>query len=686
MYEQYFYKNPFSGEVYPQSIYHSTPSAQLKSIGNPTIKRIDGPQKATGKGLFCDDINIPGVLYLKFKLSPVSHAKVTSIDTTKAKALPGVVMVLTKADVPTLIDSAPYGFVLQDEVFFDGTEVAAVLAEEEDIAEEAVSLINVTYQTKPLVLFRDDAIKSGATVIHGDTNVQGTAYSAKRGDVDKGFAAAEIIVGPYTYGQTKPTWTEDRDTADFEGDAYTTWWDGQRLTCWSWEKNRYGHHRTAAAAMGLDYNQVHVPPTNVAAVYGGSRGGNNKGLLLTSYLAMKTGRPVKCRYDSFQQIAAKGNQKGPWLTMKAGVKKDGTMTAFSIDNFFDSGGFGGGQEASGHETARGMFNTPNMLCTGTTVTCNTTPNGSIRCVAHPRPTILIGMFVDRVAETTGMDPADFLLKNVNTGFGPGGDLDNANNDACSNAMPAMLQKLITDSGWKSKWKGWKTPMSVNGAKSRGIGIGVHRCTHGSLSNPESASINVNTDGTFTLNCGSYDTGSGARTALAIMAAEELGVPASTVMTAPFDTGSVAESRGPSGSTITRGSGTAIILAARDTKLGLFNAVIAGGLVAGATKPEDLEIQDGNIYLKSNPTVKVTVASVASREQALVGPIIGRGYYATKGNRLTAQWSAAVAEVEVDTDTGEVQVLNITHYTDSGRTIFYQGAVNQAQGAIEMSYR
>ncbi len=683
MYEEHFYKNPFSGEEYPQSIYQNTPSSELKSIGRKDILRIDAKDKVIGAAKFSNDIILPGMLYLKWKLCPHSRAKIKSIDTSKAKALPGVVMVLTHDDIPDLVDHAPYEFVLNNEVFHDGCEVAAVLAEEEDIAEEAIDLIDIQYDVSDIVLWADDALESGAPVLHGDTNEDRT-YEAKRGDVEAGFSQSDIVVGPVTYGITKPTWQEQRDTADIEGDTHTAYWDGERVNLWTYEKNKFGPHRTTAAALGLSYNQVNVPWSYLGTCFGGNRGGNFKGGILVSYLAMKTGRPVKTKYESQQNINAKGNQNSVHLTMKAGIKNDGSLNAVSITNIFDSGCLGG-KTPSGHEVVRKMWNVPNLYLNGTSATTNGNPDGSIRCVAHPRPTMLVGMFIDKVAEAAGMDPADFLLKNVLTTSGPGGDLDNPKNDACTNAMPEMLNKLVEVSGWKSKWKGWKTPLSVNGPKKRGIGIAYHRCSHGSLSNPESAILRVERDGTFTLVCGSMDVGQGWRTAGTLIAAEELGVPAESVVGARFETGSTQESRGPSGSTITRGSGTAVILAARDAKEGIFKAAIAGGFVEGATKPEDLEMADGNIYLKSNPDTKVPLSDVTARMTSLVGPIIGRGYYATnRQNRITYQWSSAVAEVEVDTDTGEVQVINVWHFADTGRTIWYKGFVNQALGAIEMS--
>ncbi len=212
---------------------------------------------------------------------------------------------------------------------------------------------------------------------------------------------------------------------------------------------------------------------------------------------------------------------------------------------------------------------------------------------------------------------------------------------------------------------------------------MHCCRHGYLSNPASAHIKANGDGTFDLNCGSRDIGQGSATTLALMAAEELGVEASAVKSMPVDTNTMQESKGPSGSTITRSAGTAVILAARDVKAQMFNIVIANKMLA-ATQPDELETANSSVYLKADPTKTVKISSVLAKASTTngVGLVTGRGAYATKRtNFMHRQWSTSVAEVEVDTDTGEVHLLNLWHCSDPGRVIWYQGLISQTEGGI-----
>jgi CO/xanthine dehydrogenase Mo-binding subunit len=304
--------------------------------------------------------------------------------------------------------------------------------------------------------------------------------------------------------------------------------------------------------------------------------------------------------------------------------------------------------------------------------------------------------MDRTAEAIDMDPSDFLIKNVFKGSGLGTHQDTPEYDIGANPCPDFIEQLVSDSGWKTKWKGWGNPMSVSGSKVRGIGIGVHNCSHGSLSNPETCSIQAMSDGTFTIGCGSQDCGQGWRTAGAIMVAEELGVDFDRISNPGFDTDTVQESRSPGGSTVTRGSGTAAILAARDVKHQLFRLAIETELI-GATSPDQLKMENNMISLLDD-SESVPVEDVCARMRTthvpadpadtqgttFGGPIIGRGSYATRrsGGRMGhMQWSGAVAEVEVDTDTGEVKVLHVTEVAADGRTIFWKGEIGQISGGI-----
>ncbi len=681
MYEEFFKLDTFTKEKYPQSIYHNQKT--LKVIGDPKIGRVNASEKVLGKALFANDIQMPEMLYLQFKRSPYSHAKITKIDTTKAKALPGVVMVLTNADIDIVV-APPYAYLLGKEVWLEGDEVAAVAAIDESIAEEAISLIEVTYEQLPFVLYCEDALKPGAYILHGTTNeVQPPAtFTHKRGDVATGFTGSDkVLEGKYD-SLVKP-WTGARDHGTIEAESFTVYWDGQFLNSWTSLKNVFADWKTLASTFKLPLNKVRMPYTQSGCNFGSAKGGYLKGEIMAAYISMKTNRPVKCYAGTEAKFNATGKMADQHHTIKTGVKNDGTLVALSDITVNNTGAFEGTSSGDCHTSNRVMWTVPNLYLEGHDAYTNTQRVTSVRCVHHPHATTQVGIHMDRVAESVAMDPADFLLKNLFTGSGVGTDQDNPTWDVGINGSVQLLQKVIASSGWKSKWKGWKTPMSVTGSKQRGIGIAVHACRHGALSNPMSAHIHGHDDGTFDLNCGTKDIGQGSSITMSLIAAEELGVPAESVRMMPADTNTMQETNGPSGSTVTRGTGTAVIMAARDAKAQIFNLVILNKQLA-ATKPEEMEIADGYVYLKADTTKKVKMVDVLSRASGTLGAglVIGRGAYSTKrANYMHRQWSVAAAEVEVDTDTGETKVLNIWHCSDPGRIIWYQGMISQTEGGI-----
>ncbi len=707
MYEEYTKQDPYTKEKYPQSIYHNQPNpaggppsratgtTPLKWVANPAIRRVGAEEKVTGKEIFGNDIVFPGMLYLKIKRCPYSHAVVKSINTTAAKALPGVVMVLTNDDIPDLINAAPYDYCLNKECWVEGMAVACVAAEEEDIAEEAIDLIEVTYDVLPFVLHQDDALKAGAYILHGDTNEVGTAVSVKRGDVDAGFAQSTKVVGPDHFTTVTKPFYGVRPVAGVENESFTARWQNDRMSSWVSQQSPWGVARTVASTLGLPYNKV-IGRNCRQGTGWGSKGSDGAGIRLAAYVSYKTDRPCKWYQDSDGYFCL---VTSAWTcqehTLKTGMKDDGTVVAISDVSLGNAGYRGSRAVGSSMQQLETKLTCPNLSCEGKDVWTNSQSAGVPRCVAHPSGSWAFAVHNDRCAEKVNQDPIDWWIKNCFTGSGLGGHPDNPAVDIGANPQPDIYPQLITLSGWKTKWKGWTTPVSVSGAKRRGIGFAQHNCSHGSLSNPESATIMAEGDGTFRCVTGSNECGNGARTAMTIMAAEEMGVNLKNMFCPNFDTDQVQESRSPGGSTVVRGTGTAIILACRDAKEQLFKMAIAAKKI-DATSPEQLETGDDKIYVKADPTKSVAIKDITALQSSTYvdaetgtsfgGPIIGRGRYATKRSGATMmnmQHSGAVAEVEVDTDTGEVTVLNVWEVAADGRSIYLMGEFNQTWSGIIM---
>jgi len=693
VYESLDHIDPYTKEHYPQSVYHN--SKTLKYVGQPKLR--EGAEgRVMGRETFANDVLLNGMLYLKLKRSPYPHATVKSIDTTKAKALKGVVVVLTNADAPNLINAAPYAYCIAKEVWTQGDCVAAVAAYDEDTAEEGVNLIDVQYNVLPFVLHQDDALKTTAYKLHGDTNEIGSAAIFKRGDVNgpTGFPAADKTITTEFQTVTKP-FQGVHPVAPVENESYVARWENDRLYIWSATQNPWGDSRAAATALGLPYNRVVAMNCRIATGFG-NKGSDGAGKKIAAYIARMTSHPVKWYQDNDGYF---NMQSSSWTAqhhlIKTGLKSDGTIVAFQ-DICTANGGYRGSRASGGAmEPFPVRLVTPNMYTEGHDAYTNSQCAGVPRCVPHPSSTAATGIHYDQCAEALNMDTSDFILKNVFTGSGVGTHPDKPEYDIGANPCPQFYQQLIDKSGWKTRWKGWNTPVSVNGSKRRGIGTSIHNCRHGALANPESATIMLEPDGTCRVVTGSQECGNGWRTAATLMAAEEMGITPDRVKTPNFNTDVVQETKSPGGSTVLRGTGTAIILACRDAKEQLFRLAIYAKKIA-ATEPEELETADNFIYLKADPTKKVAIKDITALQGGTSmpgknvgthygGPIIGRGSYVTGRNAtmMMMQWSASTAEVEVDTDTGEVTVQEIILGCGVGRDIFHMGNYNQIIGGMAM---
>jgi CO/xanthine dehydrogenase Mo-binding subunit len=272
--------------------------------------------------------------------------------------------VLTHADIPDLIARPPYHYVLQETCYHEGSEVAAVAAEEEDIAEEALSLIEVEYEVLPFVLHADEAMQPGAPVIFGETNEVGSErVLADLGDAEGAFSAAPIKVEGVYDSLTKP-WTGERDCAPIEAETLTAYWHDGYMDIWSSTQNPYGDARTVAAQLGLAYNQVRGAPCHAGTGFG-NKGTNAKGKILAAWVSRETNRPVKWRGDNTGQMSTgRSCQQGQHLTISTGMDNDGTVVSHICHNMADSGSYGGRASTDATLVNRAIIDSPNMYLTG----------------------------------------------------------------------------------------------------------------------------------------------------------------------------------------------------------------------------------------------------------------------------------------------------------------------------------
>ena len=691
MYEEYNITDPATGESYPQSIYHNQKSEDFKIIGKKSLKRVDADAKVTGKLKFGDDYWFPNQTYLKLKRSIYPHATFTidAASVAEAKKIPGVVDVILPEDVKGITVANQYNpVIMQGEVFNQGEPVCAVVATEEAICDDAIEVIKVNYTQKPFVLLSEDAKndvdnEGKPYAVHGDTNLAATFLQAggkeERGNTAKGLAEADAKIVHHYSTETKKN-TAIRDHAGLEPWVATTVYDNGDLVVYPSTQAPYTHVTTIATALKIPRARVRVIMAGLGTGFGRKLQCYRE-TILAAWFTYKTHLPCRAFVEAEGMFNGAGKQCTQTHDIQVGVKKDGTITAIVDESYAGVGSTVTGITNNSISPMDYTWKTDNIKLVSKDYWTNMPYNQALRCVQHPIPTTFMGMAMDEAAEAINMNPADFIVKNLRDESGVGAHPSYPKFDMGANAMPGMVIELIERSGFKKKWKGWKTPLSVNGSKRRGIGIGIHACNHGYLSNPISANIQALPDGSFRLSIGSTDQGTGSRTALMAMAAEELGITFDKIKMSQLDTAHVSESRTPGGSTVTRGSGTACIAAARETKIQLFKLAIAAKLI-DAKDPSELEMADNNIYVKKDPSKKVAVATVAAKQQSTVGfgPIVGYGHYSTARHTLPhREWSCDVAEVEVDVDTGEMKVVNIWANCDPGRTIFPDGAWSQFAG-------
>ena len=376
MYEQHYKQDPYTKEKYPQSIYHDSPQSELKWIGNKDVTRVGAETGVTGVDKFGNDFVHPNQLYLKLKRCPHSHAIVTSINTTAAKNLPGVVMVLTHDDVPDLIARAPYSYCLNKECWVEGHAVAAVAATEESIAEEAIDLIEVEYEVLDFVLHPDDALESGAYVLHGDTNEIGTPWiHDSRGDVDAAFAQSGVTVVEGDYRTVTKPYFGEYPVAPVENESTTCIPEEDRLVFHISTQNPWGDSRTAAGNLNLPQNKIVARHTRSGCGFG-RKGSDQAGQTLAGYIALKTHRPVKWLQDNWGYFSVNRSAWGCRIhNIKTGVQDDGTLVAYSNITTTGGGYLGSRGGQSGIAPVPFRWQVPNLYLEAHDAWTNTEGNG-----------------------------------------------------------------------------------------------------------------------------------------------------------------------------------------------------------------------------------------------------------------------------------------------------------------------
>lgn len=620
------------------------------------LPNIDAPELVTGKALYSIDDSVPGMLYGKILTSPHAHANILSIDTSKAEALPGVRAVLTYEDVSTIkIKEMP---VLDSKVRYLGEEVAAVAADTEEIADMALKLIDVDYEVLSVVIDPEEAVKPGAPILHEEKeggNVVGERVMDD-GDIEEGFAASDrIYEGVFS--------AFSQAVAPLGRLCAIAWWDGDHLTEIDSTQVPYSARSRLATWLDMPLTKIRIITKFMGAGMG--EGNVYRYTGIAAYLAKKTNRPVKVITDATYAFAGSAKRR-PRIKayLQAGVKEDGTIMAMSNKVFWDKGvnTCGGPSHSTaasrGWLTGGGHYERPNRHDEGIGTYTNAPPCGAYRGWGRPPTLWCLETFVDRIANDLGINPLDFRLKN------------------CS---PMRSVKPLEVAAERFNWKGrWSPPAQKTGTKRRGIGMATVIGWYTGYASRSQATIELLADGRARVLTGISDIGTGSKTALVNVAAEFLGMSRDNIAIYTGDT-NLPEGAGSAASRVAMIGGSSVYYAAEDLKSKLFE-IIAPEL---GVEPGDLDVKDDKIFVKASPDNNMTYADAASKvRSSRTGLLLGWGTNPISGplediNPLSCQ----MVEVEVDTETGEVKLLDVINVEDVGQCLNRASVETQMAGGV-----
>jgi len=633
-------------------------NARLTVVGRPQV-RAEGVEKVTGRARYSYDIRLPGQLYVAALRSPHPHARIRRIDTAQAEALDGVHAVLSSANAPEITWYEEECGLFAETLRFVGDEVAVVAAESEEIAQDALRLIEVDYEPLPFVLDLDAALQPGAPIIHGESNQTEEPKVYERGDIDQGFQAAEAIIDRvYT--------TQTQVHNSLEPHGCTALWQGDQVTIWESTQGIFEVREQVAAKLGLPEHHVRVIKEHMGGGFG-SKQVAWKQTVIACLLSKATGRPVQFMLDREGENLAAGSRGKTWQHLRLGAKRDGTLTVLSVEIRIANGAYSvGGEGANVSGMYQRLYRCPNLRTEQVAVYLNTGPSVAFRAPGHVEAAFALESAMDELARTLQIDPVELRLRNYTT-------MDQKKEKPYSSPLGLRMsyEKVTAAFGWGNDQR-----PAPNSTKRRGIGFAAHEWGGGG-NPPAYAWVKINGDGTADVITGAQDIGTGARTGLLMVAAEELGLPVDAVTVHLGDTavGPYAPTSAGSATQVT--VGPAVRAAAADAKRQILEAAAK---LLEEDDPTHLYIRDGVISLNGNGSGTVTVKEVAGRLSPHM--ILGHGLRGANPKDVSIRtFGAQCVEVEVDTTTGEVTVLRVAAAHDCGRIINPTTVESQIIGGV-----
>lgn len=646
-----------------------------------SINRRDALEKVTGKAMYSSDMALPGMLHAKILRCPHAHARIRSIDTARAAALPGVEAILTKDNTR---DWHTQWYMIAQPAFpemvaYAGQEVAVVAATTAEIARAAVDLIEVDYEVLPAVFTPKAAMKAGAPLVPvldvekpRDHNIQRSEYLQSRGDVTRGFAEADVVIESHF---TLPT----QYHADIQTRCCIADWDGTRLTVYESSQGVWNVKRELAKSLGLAEDQVRVVVKYMGGGFG-SKAGAQRVVHYAAKLSMLSGRPVRLELTRPEEFVSHPRRYGAEATMRIGATSDGTLTAIDTEVLID---LGSGSMYKGTtsvlEQISELYHCPNVRIRLVGVYTNTVPTGPQRGVMDPIATFCMEAAMDDLAARLGIDPLTIRRLNhveVFQGFSNGSD-DAHSLPYSSKHLDECMKVVAQAIDWEQR-DATRARHSTHNRK-RGIGIAAYCLSRGGFP-PFNAKADVvlRSDGSVELQAGVVEIGAGQATILPMIVAEELGVDAERVRIHYGDTDGTHYAPSSHASRITTEVGSATLQAASRARQKLFEAVAH----LFQASPQDLLAAGGRIYVRGNETNWMDFSDACA--------LIGDGEIRATGSRapnpadvVFRGFGAHAAEVEVDLETGEVSILRVVSSHDIGRPLNPKLVESQQYGGTIM---
>jgi xanthine dehydrogenase molybdenum-binding subunit len=648
--------------------------------------RHDGVDKVTGRAKFGADIQLPGLLYGKILRSPHAHALIKSIDGTRALALPGVRALVTSAELPQ-----PSGKVVDlgegqmfnprflsnnclaaGKVLYKGHAVVAVAATSLHLAEEALELIDVDYEVLPSVINVLDAMKKDAPVLHemlaelenanirpgglrsDDDTVKGTNianhFVFEIGDLEKGFAEADVIV-------EREFSTASVHQGYIEPQSATALWNADgNLTIWCSSQGHFNVRDQTARVIGIPVSKIRVIPMEI----GGGFGGKTVIYLepIASLLSMKTGRAVKLTMSRDEVFQGTGPTSGSYVKVKIGANNAGRITAAEACLVYEAGAFPGSPVNPASSCIFGPYDIPNARTEGYDVVLNKPKTAAYRAPGVPVAAFAAETVVNEVCEKIGMDPLDFRL------------LNGAREGTRRVTGPRFPRIGYLETIQAAKiHEHYSAPLNGSN-RGRGVASGFW----GNGTGPSSAMASVNADGTVSLVEGSPDIG-GSRTAVAMQLAEVLGIAAEDVRPMVGDTDSVGFTSTTGGSGVAFKTGWACYEAAQDIK----RQMVERAARIWEISADEVGYSLGTMFQKLNPKLCMSFKQLAGMLNITGGPICGCSNVHPSG--VGSAFAVNIVDVEVDPETGKVEILRYTALQDVGKAIHPSYVEGQMQGGV-----